>query len=195
MKVFVNCLTTFRFIFTLFLPFIKKYISNFSFISSIAVLFLTDFFDGKLARKYNVQTIYGSAMDTIADKTLSIVLLFMLVKDIPILVYILIFEIIIALINIIAFLQGKKTKSSYSGKVKMWFLAISIIIGFMNNFKMINNTILMITAFSTIIIQSITIIDYIKRLSHEKKHQDRIKWKDLKIILFDTNYYLTKNEI
>ena len=195
MKVFVNFLTTFRFAFTLFLPFIKKYISNISFISGIAVLFLTDFIDGKLARKYNVQTIYGSAMDTIADKTLSIVLLFMLVKGIPILVYILILEIIIALINVIGFLQEKRTKSSYSGKLKTWFLAISIILGFMNNFGMINKTILMISAIATIIIQSITIIDYIKRLSHEEKHQNIINWKDLKTILFDTNYYLTKNEI
>ena len=58
-----------------------------------------------------------------------------------------------------------------------------------------NKTILMISAIATIIIQSITIIDYIKRLAHEKKHKNKIKWKNLKIILFDTNYYLAKNEI
>ena len=41
---------------------------------------ITDFIDGKLARKYKVQTIYGSNMDTIADKALSIGLIILLLQ-------------------------------------------------------------------------------------------------------------------
>ena len=80
MKILVNVITTFRFLYTMILPILKGRISRLAFIINIALLFLTDFIDGALARKFKVQTLYGSVMDTIADKTLSIILIVLLIK-------------------------------------------------------------------------------------------------------------------
>lgn len=44
-----------------------------------AVACITDFFDGKIARKYNVVSAFGRCMDPIADKVLVMTLIIMLV--------------------------------------------------------------------------------------------------------------------
>lgn len=74
-KVFVNALTVSRFLFTFTMPFLFNKISNTAFISIIIVLYITDWFDGFLSRKFGVQTLFGSIMDTVADKVLCIILI------------------------------------------------------------------------------------------------------------------------
>ncbi len=198
MKVLVNVITTFRFVYTLFLPFLHTRISKLAFLISIALVFLTDSIDGTLARKFKVQTIFGSTMDTIADKTLSIVLMFLLIKKVPIISLMLVGEIIIAVINIYFVLCGKKTKSSLIGKLKMWFLGISIILGFMNYFDIINYKLVIIATFITGLIQIVTIIDYIVSLTKQQEKNSPFYPKEkhnLTEILFSTDYYLKQYKI
>lgn len=198
MKVLVNVITTFRFVYTLFLPFLHTRISKLAFLINIALVFLTDSIDGTLARKFKVQTIFGSTMDTIADKTLSIVLMFLLIKKVPIISLMLVGEIIIAVINIYSVLRGKKTKSSLIGKLKMWFLGISIILGFMNYFDIINYKLVIIATFITGLIQIITIIDYIVSLTKQQEKNSPFYPKEkhnLTEILFSTDYYLKQYKI
>ena len=198
MKILVNVITTFRFLYTMILPILKGRISRLAFIINIALLFLTDFIDGMLARKYKVQTLYGSTMDTIADKTLSIVLIVLLIEKIEIVSLMLIGEIIIACVNVYSLIKGKKTKSSIIGKLKMWFISIAIILGYMYYFNIIGYTPVLIISILTIIIQIATIIDYIITLSKQKSTQNQFKSKEkytLKQILFSTEYYLTQYKI
>lgn len=193
MKIFVNSITTFRFLYTLFLPILRDKVSGTFFIINIVLLFLTDSIDGTLARKYNVQTIYGSGMDTIADKTLSIVLLFMLSEKIPILSFVLILEVIIFLISISAIFCNKKIKVGLCGKIKMWFLAATIVLSYMNYFGIINYSIVLGIGLLTIILQLLTMFDYIIGIlikSENKLDVPKIKnLKELTNILFDTEYY------
>ena len=112
MKIFVNLITTIRFIYTIILPILQIRISNTAFIINLVILFLTDTIDGFLARKFNVQTFYGSLMDTIADKTLSIVLLIILANHINLLYVVLLCEILIALLNSVEMARRKRTKSN-----------------------------------------------------------------------------------
>lgn len=193
MKIFVNCITTFRFLYTLFLPIIKNKVSNTFFIINIILLFLTDSIDGTLARKYDVQTIYGSGMDTIADKTLSLVLLFMLAEKISILSLIIILEVIIFLISISAIFCNKKIKVGLCGKIKMWFLAGIIVFGYMNYFGIVNYSIVLGVGLLTIILQLLTMFDYISGILIKKENKldvPKIKsFDELKYILFDTAYY------
>ena len=119
MKIFVNLITTLRFVYTLILPILQLKISNTAFIVNLVILFLTDTVDGFLARKFRVQTFYGSLMDTIADKTLSIVLLIILANHINILYVVLLCEILIALLNSFEMVRRKRTKSIIIGKIKM----------------------------------------------------------------------------
>jgi len=160
------------------------------------ILFLTDSWDGFLARKFKVQTLYGSMMDTIADKTLSIILLSMLLlKKLDILSLVLVCEIIIAITNVIGIAAGKKIASSKTGKIKMWVLSITIILSYMNYFNIVNHNIVVYSSIITIILQTLAIYGYLKNLNSQKGIKQERKGikdlKDLKYILFDTNYYLS----
>ena len=168
-KFFVNLLTTLRFLSIIILVIIFKKISQRFFIIIISILFLTDFIDGKLARKFKVQTIYGSNMDTIADKALSIGLIILLLHQNNNVLLLLLGEIIISVINTIGKLQGKKTKSSLIGKIKTWFLSITIILGYINYFKLMDTKYIIIYIIITVITQIYCIIDYTIYLINQKQ--------------------------
>lgn len=194
MKILVNSITTIRFVFTLFLPFLESRVSSTTFIISIMLLFSTDAIDGTLARKYNVQTLYGSIMDTIADKALSMMLLLILISKINIATIMLILEFVIAIINTIAFIKGKNPESSIFGKIKMWLISMTIVLGYVCYFDIINDTTVIVGTIVTTTAQLIVIIDYLKKLIKKEKNIKPIfklkNKKELKEILFDTEYYM-----
>ena len=126
MKFLVNFITISRIIFSLFLILLSKGIEHNVFLVLLITLFLTDFIDGLLARKFKVQTLFGSMIDTLADKILSLVLLILLLSNNSILYLLISGEIVIALINSVARIRGKLTKVCILGKIKMWLLSITI---------------------------------------------------------------------
>lgn len=194
MKIFVNLITTCRFLYTIILPFLQIHISNTAFIVNLIVLFLTDTVDGFLARKFRVQTFYGSLMDTIADKMLSMVLLIILMNHNHLLAVLLVGEILIALLNSFEMARRKRTKSIMVGKVKMWILAITIVAGYLNYFNVLSLEVVNALCIVTIIAQILTFLCYVKYLElqeHELREKPKIESsKDLKYILFDTDFYL-----
>lgn len=197
MKVLVNLITALRLVLTFLLPVMKDKISIWAFIIDIALLFLTDFFDGFLARKFKVQTLFGSLLDKIADKTLSIMLLIMLISEIKTLIIVLILECIISVTNIIIVGLKKKTKSSMLGKIKTWIISIAIIIGYINHFGFIDVIYVDIACIVTIIMQVFVAIGYVRTLIissvvDKKDENELLKNKGLKYILFDTDYYMEK---
>jgi len=194
MKIVVNLITALRIVFTVVLPIMKNKVSIWAFIIDITLLFLTDFLDGVLARKFRVQTLFGSLLDTVADKALSIMLLIMLIDKIEILLVILILECIIAVINMITVGLRKRTRSSMLGKIKTWIISITIIFGYMYDFGFISDRFVFILSFATIVMQIFVAIGYIKTLivSKEIKYEkdDNIVKSDIRKILFDTDYYI-----
>jgi phosphatidylglycerophosphate synthase len=107
MKILVNLITTMRFGYTLFLPLLKTKVAKDVFIVNIIILFLTDTLDGFLARKFKVQSLFGSLMDTIADKALTIILLVLLLSELRMLTGVLVLEILISLVNCIGMIMRK----------------------------------------------------------------------------------------
>lgn len=196
-KIFVNFLTTLRFVFAILLPFFKGLFSSSFFIISVAFIFFTDSVDGFLARKFNVKTLYGSLMDTIADKTLNIMLSIFLLERFKIMFLPLILEIVIAIINTSAWLFGKETKSRTLGKLKMWIVSITILIGYTCYYEILSDIFVIVGSIMSAFIQFIVIIDYIIYLTKQKgrKNQNKIlKPKNLKELwhtLFDTEHYLS----
>ncbi len=222
MKKFVNILTMMRILATILLPFLWKVLSPEFLMVFVVLILLTDFFDGLLARTFHVQSLFGTIMDAVSDKCFGIMIILILSTYDTIFILPLILEVGIALINILGSMFGAVTKSSFLGRVKMWFLGAAIFLGILNIYKngvldvvkikfitdilevLIGNIDNLI--FSTIFLAAgsefMVATDYTRHIMKDlaKKPNEKIKYKlkshdELMHILFDTDYYLKhKNE-
>lgn len=93
---------------------------------------LTDLFDGKIARKYNMVTNFGKFMDPLADKLLVCSALICLIElgQLPAWVVIVIIsrEFIISGFRLVAADNGVVIAASYWGKFKTTFQMIAVIL-------------------------------------------------------------------
>lgn len=133
---------------------------------------ITDYFDGIIARKYNLITNIGKLMDPLADKIL-VVSALMLLSDIKLfsvvfVIIVVIREISISAIRLVALEQGIVVSASNLGKYKTATQMISIIL-FLSNVHMINSffyyfvyIVFYISEFFVII----SFIDYIVKNKH-----------------------------
>lgn len=212
MKKFVNALTLARIIATIIIPILWIHLKPFELFIFVAFILLTDFFDGMLARSFHVQSIFGSIMDAVADKVFGIMIILIVASYKKIFYIPFILEIAISLINLIPFFYGATTKSSFLGRVKMWFLGIALGAGilfvfksdllFLNQYKVVAfllKNIELITLISVCVASGTEImvaIDYAHRVTKELKgHKHKLHFKlksdkELKLALFDTDYYL-----
>ena len=135
-----NKLTTFRvvlipffifFLMTELIPF-SKWIA----LAIFCIASLTDFFDGYLARKWNMVTNFGKFMDPLADKLLvcSAIIAFTAMDRMPAWIVIIIVarEFIISGFRLIAAEKGVVIAASYWGKFKTTFQMIMIILMIVN---------------------------------------------------------------
>lgn len=98
---------------------------------------LTDYFDGKLARKNNEVTNFGKMIDAIADKVLvnSILIIFACQGYIPAIVptVIVVRDIIVDAIKMSTVQQGSVQAAIYSGKLKTASLMVGMVLIFAYN--------------------------------------------------------------
>ena len=138
---------------------------------------LTDYFDGKSARKYKSSSEYGKRLDQIADKVFSGMLGISLSILNPIFLITLLGEAIISAINI-----SYKSKypnidisSSKIGKIKEWPLFVTLGLGFISSLNPILNIITKTMIVLTFSLQLITAGSYITQNEKEiKKQKDEI---------------------
>lgn len=181
----------------------------------VAILFLTDLIDGKLSRYWKVESFLGSFLDSIGDKLFSFVMLAILTYEYPIVLLIILLELIIFIINTLAFKDNKNIQSSKLGKFKTTILDISVVLLYIysaketlsavlpNNIIMfLNNTEISIEYILTGIvvgIQLVTILDY-KKSSLKQTTYEKINKKDLKSIkeifnmLTDRDFYIKNKD-
>ena len=132
-----NKLTTFRvilipfFVFFLLAPYFEGY-GNYIALVIFIVASLTDFLDGKIARKYNLVTNFGKFMDPLADKLLvcSALICLIALDRIPAWIVIVIIsrEFIISGFRLIAAENGIVIAANYWGKFKTVSQMIMIIL-------------------------------------------------------------------
>ncbi len=172
-KFLPNIITVFRIILVPF--FIYFLISDFYHgkliaLSIFTIATLSDMIDGKLARKYNIISKFGSFMDPLADKILvvSAFLVFVFLKIFPLwmLIVIIIRDFLITSLRIFMENNGQMMQTSKIGKLKTVIQFISInfiliylllinydlstIIIFVNNYSLIYILMFMTTVFTTI---------------------------------------------
>lgn len=198
-KIFVNALTIFRCIFTFAMPALINKVPNATFIFIIAFLYFTDWIDGFVSRKFKAQTLFGSVMDTIADKILCIVLIVCIANKHWTLFAIMIGELLIGIMNLLGTVNGATIVAIMVGKVKMWVLAVATIFGYMYYFDICGELFVTIPAIVVLIMQIIVVFGYgrkiirVKQIKNEKVKMKR--GKDLLFTLFDTDYYLSTLDI
>ncbi len=125
-KWLVNAITSSRILGALVLPIIFNIMSIPLLIAVLSLLFVTDFVDGKLARKWNVQTLGGGLLDSLGDKVLAVSCILSLIGVQNFLLIPLFLELGITGINVRRTLQGEIVKSSILGKIKTWFLSVTL---------------------------------------------------------------------
>lgn len=128
---------------------------------------ITDFFDGYLARKYNLITNFGKFMDPLADKLLVCASLICFVADpnsqMPVWVAVIIIsrEFIISGFRLVAAEKGVVIAASYWGKVKtatQMIMSILLIFNFSHPcFRIID----VIFIYAALIFTVISLVDYI----------------------------------
>ena len=127
--------------------------------------FITDAFDGIIARKLNVQSQFGADLDAICDKILIAGISLPIVILNPFMLINVILEVLISITNVKAKLEYKKPKSSFIGKLKTWVLSLTILSGYVTSLLNINlnllKSILMIIPLTSF--QTITYIEYLKK--------------------------------
>lgn len=194
LKIFVNFITLFRLVGS-FVLIPVYYIFGLKVVSIFSLfLFLTDLIDGFLARKFKVSTFFGSSMDALSDKTLGVISLGILSSVSPLMFIPLIIEILILLVNIIAYKNNANIKSSRIGKVKTWALGITVIGSFIaalydnNSIEIISYLAALATTFDIL-----TLIDYIGNAyaAFKNKHKviivnDSLVLKSFKEVLIDS---------
>ena len=126
---------------------------------------ITDFLDGKIARKYNLVTNFGKFMDPLADKLLVCSALICLIQlgQLPAWMVIIIVsrEFIISGFRLVAAEQGIVIAASYWGKFKTTFQMIAVVLMILN-FEALS-VVTLICTWAALILTIISLVDYIAK--------------------------------
>ena len=132
----------------------------------------TDFFDGKLARKYNNVTPFGKDLDAMCDKIFSTSLIIPLIINDKKYFALISSEAIISLITIKSKLDGKNPSSSILGKIKTCSLSTLLISSYISITKNnnLNNKYTKFLFKSTLTLEILSIIDYYYKNKSKNKN-------------------------
>ena len=152
------------FVFFLLAPYFEGY-GNYIALVIFIVASLTDFLDGKIARKYNLVTNFGKFMDPLADKLLvcSALICLIALDRIPAWIVIVIIsrEFIISGFRLVASDNGGVIAASYWGKFKTTFqmlMVIVLILNFDNCYFQLLGTVL---TYIALVLTVVSLIDYL----------------------------------
>ena len=125
---------------------------------------LTDLFDGKIARKYNLVTNFGKFMDPLADKLLcSAMICFIPLGKLTAWYVIIIIarEFIISGFRLVAADNGIVIAASYWGKFKTTFQMIAVILMIFNIPALKTVTFIMLAA--AVVLTIVSLVDYVAK--------------------------------
>ena len=175
-----NKLTLFRvvlipfFVFFLLTPYFEGY-GNYIAVAIFIVASITDFLDGKIARKYNLVTNFGKFMDPLADKLLvcSALICLIQLELIPAWVVIIIIarEFIISGFRLVASDNGVVITASYWGKFKTAFQMLTVIVLILNIPNKVFTILGTVLIYVSLALTVISLIDYIAKNKDVLKDQ------------------------
>lgn len=177
--VIVNSITLIRIIGTFLVLFMSRHFSGFTIGIMTIFIYLSDVLDGVLARFWKVSTFFGALFDGAADKlftAVNYIVLYIIVGDIALIP--LLIELLICIVQFMKYKFNMNIKSNIIGKVKVWFLALSIVLTFfVSDIDNLNNknTLYLLTLSPGIIMEFITLISYIGEFFFKKNIEASMK--------------------
>ena len=174
-----NKLTVFRVVlipfFVFFLLYPEVQYGNYIATAIFALASLTDFADGKIARKYNLVTNFGKFMDPLADKLLVCAAMICLVEtgqlDGWIVIIIMSREFIISGFRLIASDNGIVIAASYWGKFKTVFQMLMIIVLTLDLDYEFFDMLGMALTYTALVLTVVSLFDYIAKNKAVLKEQ------------------------
>lgn len=150
-------------------------------IIAVTAFAATDFFDGRIARKYDGFSEFGRILDPIADKAFAIIPSLAILPSVPILALNIIPEAVIAYINTKSYTDNGNPKSSFLGKFKTFCLFPTVGLCYLNAALNLPITNILTTAFciGTLGVQGLTARDYYKKAKAEAKSEVKEAEEDL----------------
>ena len=137
---------------------------------------ITDFLDGKIARKYNLVTNFGKFMDPLADKLLVCSAMICLIQTGQLAAWIVVIiiarEFIISGFRLIASDNGVVIAASYWGKFKTTFQMLMVIVLILNIQMPFFQILGMILTYVALILTVVSLIDYIVKNKDVLKEQN-----------------------
>ena len=162
------------FVFFLLYPEVSEY-GNYIAAGIFVAASLTDFADGKIARKYNLVTNFGKFMDPLADKLLVCAAMICLIETGQLASWIVIIiisrEFIISGFRLIASDNGIVIAASYWGKFKTTFQMLMIIVLVLDIDHVFFDMLGMILTYIALILTVISLIDYVMKNKDILKEQ------------------------
>lgn len=143
-------------------------------IGALIFFAITDFLDGRIARKYNYVSEFGVKLDAVCDKVFAMSLVIPTVFECYILLFNLILEIAISYTNLLSEAKGNHPRSTVIGKIKTTLLSITLILVYIPE---TNIKVIFISSIVTIICQVITLIKYISIDMDKDKKRKKAKNK------------------
>lgn len=209
-KIFVNLITGIRLIGTCII--IPIYFNYGCLTTAIAclIIYLSDFFDGFLARHLHTESFFGSILDSVSDKLFTLTSLIILTTINHFFILIILTELGIALINKWSIDKGNHVESSFIGKAKTWVLAASIILTLLLTALEVPYALYYsyFLAIITLLVDLYVLSDYYKKAVAENNlHKEELlkssslkndqilkTKKEILHDLFDTEYYLSHRQ-
>lgn len=175
-----NKLTLFRvilipfFVFFLLAPYFTGY-GNYIALTIFIIASITDFLDGRIARKNNLVTNFGKFMDPLADKLLvsSALICLVALNKIPawIVITIIAREFIISGFRLIASDNGVVIAASYWGKFKTVFQMLTVIVLLLDFPGTVFSVIATVLIYISLVLTLISLVDYIAKNKDVLKDQ------------------------
>lgn len=155
---------------------------------------MTDFFDGRSAKKHNSFSEYGKTLDQIADKVFAIMVGINLTLFNPLFSISLLGEGIIAFINATYKLKYNNLdiKSTQIGRIKQWPLSITLISGFLSVLNPVFLNFTNILIYITFILQIITANSY---LIQNNANVNKIKKNEMDRLINQLEIEENENEL
>lgn len=118
---------------------------------------ITDFLDGRLARRFNCVTYFGIKLDAVCDKIFAFGIMIPAIIKFPVLLINLVLELCISYINLLSEAKDNHPRSNMLGKIKTTCLSITLILAYIPN---IYGIYVLLSSIITSMLQIVAFVEY-----------------------------------